>query len=88
VLGGTSTAAVDPTSTTQSVGSVPDVYYDSINPDGTLSGTSWTANPNKLKKAVEKNTVVAIGANVLASGGLYSGSPGSTEGATTPAGLL
>jgi len=79
VLGGTSTAAVDPTLATQSAASVPDVYYNSINPDGTLAGTSWTANPNKLKKAVEKNTVIAIGTDVLASGGLYSGSPGSTE---------
>jgi hypothetical protein len=79
VLGGTSTAAVDPTSVTQSTGSVPDVYYNSINPDGTLASTSWTANPNKLKKAVEKDTAAAIGADVLASGGLYSGSPGSTE---------
>ncbi len=79
VLGGTSTAAVDPASTTQSAASVPDVYYNSINPDATLAGTSWTANPNKLKKAVEKNTSVAIGADVLASGGLYTGSPGSTE---------
>ena len=79
VLGGTSTAAVEPTSAVQSAGSVPDVYYNSINPDGTLSGTSWTPNPNKLKKAVEKNTVVAVGVNLLASGGLYAGSPGSTE---------
>ncbi len=79
VLGGTSTAAVDPTSAAQSAGSVPDVYYNSIDPDGTLSGSGWTPNANKLKKAVEKYTVVAIGANVLASGGLYSGSPGSTE---------
>ena len=80
VLGGTSTAVVDPISATQSSGSVSDVYYNSINPDGTLAGTSWTANPGKMIKQVEKNTVVAIGGNVLASGGLYSSaSSGSTE---------
>jgi len=80
VLGGTSTAAVDPTSVNQSAGSVSTVYYNSINPDGTLAGTSWTTNPASMIKAVEKNTVVAIGSYVLASGGLYAGaSTGSTE---------
>jgi len=80
VLGGTSTAAVDPISAAESTGSVSDVYYNSINPDGTLAGTGWTANPAKMIKRVEKNTVVAIGSYVLASGGLYSSaSSGSTE---------
>lgn len=80
VLGGTSTAAVDPTSASQSGGAVNAVYYNSINPDGTLTSASWTANPASMIKAVEKNTVVAIGSYVLASGGLYAGaSTGSTE---------
>lgn len=79
VLGGTSTV-VDPTSASQSGGAVNAVYYNSINPDGTLAGASWTANPASMIKAVEKNTVVAIGSYVLASGGLYAGaSTGSTE---------
>lgn len=80
VLGGTGSAAVDPTSTIQSSGTLGSVYYNSINPDGSLAGGSWTPNPNSLIKAVEKNTVVAIGSYVLASGGLYaSASTGSTE---------
>ncbi len=80
VLGGTSSAAVDPTSVGQSPGTVSTVYYNSINPDGTLAGPGWTANPSSMIKAVEKNTVVAIGSYLLASGGLYnSASTGSTE---------
>jgi hypothetical protein len=80
VLGGTLSAAVDPTSLTQSAGTDGTVYYNSINADGTLAGNSWTTNPSSLIKAVEKNTVVAIGSYVLASGGLYNGaSTGSTE---------
>lgn len=80
VLGGTSTAGIDPTSNAQSVGTVSTIYYNSINPDGTLTGASWTTNPGSLIKAVEKNTVVAIGSDILASGGLYNGaSSSSTE---------
>ena len=42
--------------------------------------TSWTANPSSLNKTNEKNTVVAIGSDVLASGGLYNGATtGSSE---------
>ncbi len=80
VLGGTGSAAVDPTSTIQSSATVNSIYYNSINPDGSLAGSSWTTNPGGLIKAVEKNTVVAVGSYVLASGGLYnSASTGSTE---------
>ncbi len=80
VLGGTSTAAVDPISASQSAGSVKDVYYNPINPDGSLANSSWTANPSSLNKIVEKNTVIGIGSDVLASGGLYNGaSSGATE---------
>ncbi|HUG03829.1 MAG TPA: hypothetical protein VML92_05340 [Steroidobacteraceae bacterium] len=80
VLGGTLSAAIDPVSTTQSIGTVDAVDYNSIEPDGTLAGAGWTANPNSLIKAVEKHTVVAIGSYVLASGGLYAGAnTGSTE---------
>lgn len=80
VLGGTLSAVLDPISTTQSAGTVGSIYYNSINPDGTLAGSSWTTNPNSLIKAVEKHTVIAIGSYMLATGGLYSGaSTGSTE---------
>lgn len=80
VLGGTLSAAVDPVAATQSSASTSSVYYDAINPDGTLASASWTTNPSSMIKAVEKNTVVAIGSYVLASGGLYnSASSGSTE---------
>jgi hypothetical protein len=80
VLGGTGSAAVDPVSAAQSTGTVASVYYNSINPDGTLAGMTWTANPASLIKHVEKHTVVAIGSYVLVSGGLYNGaSTGSTE---------
>jgi hypothetical protein len=80
VLAGTSSAAVDPTSAVQSAGSVKDIYYNPINPDGTLANTGWAANPSSLNKTNEKNTVVAIGSDVLASGGLYNGATtGSSE---------
>ena len=80
VLGGTLSAALDPISATQSAATVNSVYYNSINPDGTLAGSSWSTNPGSMIKAVEKNTVVAIGSYVLASGGLYSGAAtGSSE---------
>lgn len=80
VLGGTLSAAVDPISATQSAGTVNTVYYNAIKPDGTLEGTSWSTNPSSMIKAMEKNTVVAIGSYVLVSGGLYnSASTGSSE---------
>lgn len=80
VLGGTLSAAVDPTASAVSSQPLSTVYYNAIDPDGTLAGTSWTTNPSSLIKTVEKNTVVAIGSYVLASGGLYNGaSTGSTE---------
>jgi len=80
VLGGTLSAALDPISATQSAGTVGSVYYNSINPDGTLAGSSWSTNPTSMIKAAEKHTIVAIGSYVLASGGLYSGAAtGSSE---------
>jgi hypothetical protein len=80
VLGGTLSAAADPISATQSAETVSSVYYNAIEPDGTLAGAGWTANPSSMIKAAEKHTVVAIGSYVLASGGLYnSASTGSSE---------
>jgi hypothetical protein len=80
VLGGTVTASTGPASATASVGSASAVYYDAINPDGTLANAMWATNPSSMIKAVEKHTVVAIGSFLLASGGLYSGAAqGATE---------
>lgn len=77
VLGGTSTASVDPTSSTQSANSSKSVYYNLINlVDGTLA-TNWTTTSSMTMNR-EKHTAVAVGANILVSGGLF-GATGPTS---------
>jgi len=47
---------------------------------GNLSAAGWTANGNKLKKAVSKQTAVVAGGDVLVTAGLYNGdATGATE---------
>ena len=78
ILGGTSSAGVNPTSSTQSAASSKTVYYNLINiVDGTLAA-SWMTNSNSMIKNDEKHTAVAVGANILVSGGLF-GATGSTS---------
>ncbi len=79
VLGGDS-AAVDPISQSASTSKQSTVYYNQINiRDGSLVGKSWTANSSGLTKSREKFTATVAGSYILVSGGLYSGSPGSSE---------
>lgn len=60
---------------------ISDVAYAQIDVHtGNLTAAGWTANGNKLKKAVGKHTVVVAGGNALITGGLYNGATtGSTE---------
>jgi hypothetical protein len=60
---------------------ISDVVYAQIDVHtGNLTATGWTANGNKLKKAVGKHTVVVAGGNALITAGLYNGATtGSTE---------
>jgi hypothetical protein len=78
---GGDTGAVDPVTNALPATSVDTVYYDQIDiRDGSLLGTSWTANAVGIGKAREKFTAVVAGSYVLVSGGIYSGaSTGSSE---------
>ncbi|HZI21664.1 MAG TPA: hypothetical protein VFD76_04085 [Gemmatimonadales bacterium] len=62
-------------------GGINDVIYAAIDVHtGSLTASGWTANGNKLKKAVNKHTAVVAGASILVTAGLYTGSTtGSTE---------
>jgi hypothetical protein len=79
-LGGDN-GTVTPNDSSLSAGALNDVVYAQIDVHtGVLTATGWTANGNKLKKAVSKHTAVVAGGNVLITGGLYTGaSTGSTE---------
>jgi N-acetylneuraminic acid mutarotase len=73
VLGGTSTSGIDPTSNIQSAAAGKATYYNLINPaDGTLAA-AWTST-STMNKNREKFTAVAVGANILVSGGLFGAS--------------
>ncbi len=78
VLGGDS-AAADPLSNTQSASVADTVYYTPIDLATGDTGTAWTTNASTLTKAREKFSAVAAGSYILVSGGLYNGSPGSSE---------
>jgi hypothetical protein len=60
---------------------ISDVVYAQVDVHtGNLAAAGWTANANKLKKAVGKHTAVVAGGNVLITAGLYNGATtGSTE---------
>ncbi len=79
-LGGDS-GAVTPNDSSLSAKAISDVAYAEIDVHtGALTAAGWTANGNKLKKAVSKHTAVIAGGNVLVTAGLYNGaSTGSTE---------
>jgi len=78
-LGGDS-GAVTPNDSSLSANAISDVVYAEIDVHtGALTAAGWTANGNKLKKAVSKHTAVIAGGNVLVTAGLYNGaSTGST----------
>lgn len=77
VMGGDN-AAVDPVTDSQSLSVQGSIYYNKINmQDGSLA--AWTTNTNSLTKNREKFSAVVAGGYVLVSGGLYNGSPGSSE---------
>ena len=74
VVGGTTTANVEPLSTAQSAGSSSAVYLAQINiRNGGLKGTAWTTNSASTGKSREKFSAVVAGSYVLLSGGLYNG---------------
>ncbi len=74
VLGGTTTANVDPLSTAQSAGCSSKIYYAQINiRNGGLKGTAWTTNSGSAGKNRERFSAVVAGSYLLVSGGLYSG---------------
>ncbi len=79
-LGGDS-GSVTPNDSSLSAKAISDVVYAEIDVHtGALTAAGWTANGNKLKKAVSKHTAVIAGGNVLVTAGLYNGaSTGSTE---------
>ncbi len=79
-LGGDS-GSVTPNDSSLSAKAISDVAYAEIDVHtGALTAAGWTANGNKLKKAVSKHTAVIAGGNVLVTAGLYNGaSTGSTE---------
>ena len=77
VLGGDSTA-VDPITNVASSSEQDSVYFGQVNlQDGSLA--TWTNNSSGMGKGREKFTAVAAGDAVVVTGGLYSGSPGSSE---------
>jgi hypothetical protein len=77
VLGGDNTA-VDPITNVASSSEQDSVYFSQINlNNGTLA--TWTNNSSGMGKAREKFTAVAAGDAVVVTGGLYNGSPGSSE---------
>jgi hypothetical protein len=77
---GGDTAAVTPNDSSVKGSAISDVVYAQIDVrTGNLTAAGWTANGNKLKKAVSKHTAVVAGGNVLITAGLYTG---ATTGAT------
>jgi len=79
-LGGDS-GTVTPNDSSLSAKAISDVIYAEIDVHtGNLSAVGWTANGNKLKKAVSKQTAVVAGGDVLVTAGLYNGdATGATE---------
>jgi hypothetical protein len=79
-LGGDS-GTVTPNDSSLSAKAISDVIYAEIDVHtGNLSAAGWTANGNKLKKAVSKQTAVVAGGDVLVTAGLYNGdATGATE---------
>jgi hypothetical protein len=78
VLGGT-TGIVDPITNVQSSASQGTVYYNRINIRNGDLATTWTTNSSGMGKNREKFTATVAGSYILLSGGLYTGSPGSSE---------
>jgi hypothetical protein len=79
VIGGDN-AAVSPLSNAQSVSSQGNIYYAKINLlDGSLVNNAWTTNSGGIGKNREKFTATVAGSYILLSGGLYNGTPGSSE---------
>lgn len=76
LLGGES-VAVDPV--TNSLNTPLDtIFFSQINlQDGTLS--AWSINPSGMGSARDKFTAVVAGNALIATGGLYAGTPGSSE---------
>ena len=79
-LGGDS-GTVTPNDSSLSAKAISDVIYAEIDVHtGNLTAAGWTANGNKLKKAVSKQTAVVAGGDVLVTAGLYNGdATGATE---------
>ena len=78
-LGGDS-GTVTPNDSSLSAKAISDVIYAEIDVrTRNLTAAGWTANGNKVKKAVSKHTAVVAGGNVLVTAGLYNG---ATTGAT------
>ena len=79
-LGGDS-GTVTPNDSSVKGSAISDVVYAQIDVrSGGLTAAGWTANSNKLKKAVDKHTGVVAGGAVLVTAGLYTGATtGSTE---------
>jgi hypothetical protein len=79
-LGGDS-GTVTPNDSTLKSSAISDVVYAAIDVHtGNLTASGWTANANRLKKAVDKHTAVIAVGNVLVTAGLYTGATtGSTE---------
>src|SRR5207247_9683343 len=72
-LGGDS-GTVTPNDSSLSAKAISDVIYAEIDVHtGNLSAAGWTANGNKLKKVVSKQTAVVAGGDVLVTPGLYNG---------------
>ncbi len=77
VIGGDSGSADPLTYNASSSSALSSVLYSQINiADGTLS--AW-ANTSGLGKYREKHTAVVAGGYIVVTGGLYNGTPGSSE---------
>src|SRR3989442_13189866 len=71
-LGGDS-GTVTPNDSSLSAKAISDVIYAETDVHTrNLTAPGWTANGNKMKKAVSKHTAVVAGGNVLVTGGLYN----------------
>ena len=78
-LGGDS-GTVAPNDSVVKGSAISDVVYAEIDVHTGNLASGWTANGNKLKKAVSKHTAVVALGNVLVTAGLYTGATtGSTE---------
>lgn len=78
VLGGDN-ASADPISGFSSAAAQDSVYFDPIDQRTGALGAAWTVGGNGLSGAREKFTAAAAGSEILVSGGLYAGHPGSSE---------